>query len=129
MSEAQILVVDDEHMVAQMIQELLSPLGYHVDYRINSVEALRAFQDHAELFDLVITDLNMPDMTGDELAKAMISVRPDIPIILCTGFSEIITEEKMAAIGIRELIMKPIIKNELAKVIRRILDARQNCQL
>ncbi len=88
--------------------------------------ALRAFQNHPELFDLVITDLNMPDLTGDELAKAMISVRPDIPIILCTGFSEIITEEKMAASGIRGLIMKPVIKNKLAKVIRRVLDERQN---
>ena len=109
------------------MQELLSPLGYQVEYRINSVEAFRAFQDHPELFDLVITDLDMPDMTGDELAKALISVRPDIPIILCTGFSEIITKEKMAAVGIRELIMKPVIKNELAKVIRRVLDDRQDC--
>ena len=118
-----ILIVEDEHQNAKMVQEMLTPLGYQVEYRVNSIEALRAFQTHPEKFDLVITDLNMPGMSGHELAEALIRVRPDIPIILCTGFSERITEEKMKAIGIRAIIMKPIVRNDLAKIVRKVLDA------
>ncbi|QTA79446.1 Two component system response regulator/histidine kinase [Desulfonema limicola] len=121
----QILIVDDEQPIAKMLQKMLEPLGYNVEYKTSSMEALLEFEKHPEKFDLVITDLNMPGMTGDELAKALVRIRSDLPVILCTGFSEIITEEKMKAIGIRELIMKPVVKNELARIIRNILESRE----
>jgi len=118
-----ILIVDDEQSIAKMLQKMLELLGYKAEYKSSSSEALQEFKKYPEKFDLVITDLNMPGMTGDELAKALVRVRSDIPIILCTGFSKIITEEKMKAIGIRELIMKPVIKSELARVIRKVLES------
>jgi PAS domain S-box-containing protein len=117
-----ILLVDDEQEIVRMVQQMLERLGYNVTMRTSSVEALEAFRTLQEKFDLVITDQTMPNMTGEELAKELIRIRPDIPIILCTGFSERISKEKTKAIGIREYIMKPILKSEMANAIRRVLD-------
>jgi YesN/AraC family two-component response regulator len=73
-------------------------------------------------FDLVITDLTMPNMTGDKLAGELMNIRPDIPIILCTGFSEKMSKERAEALGIKDFLMKPIVKSDLAKTVREVLD-------
>ena len=96
-------------------------MGYEVDARTSSVEALELFKSQPDRFDMVITDMTMPNMTGDMLARELIKIRPDIPIILCTGFSEKITEEKAKGIGIRKFILKPISMSDLAKAIREVM--------
>lgn len=120
--QERILFVDDEEDIAQLTEDILSRLGYKVITEVSSLVALRVFRAKPDLFDLVITDMNMPNMTGIELAREMLKVRPDIPIILCTGFSELVTPEKAKSIGIRELMMKPIVMRQLAEAIRRVLD-------
>jgi PAS domain S-box-containing protein len=117
-----ILLVDDEENIVRMVQGMLEHLGYDVTARTSSVEALEAFRTLPQKFDIIITDQTMPNITGEELAKELLRIRPDIPIILCTGFSEIISEEKAKSIGIREYIMKPILKNKMARTIRQVLD-------
>jgi PAS domain S-box-containing protein len=118
-----ILFVDDEQFLVEMAREMLSRLGYSVTTRINSLDALQTFQEQPDQFDLVITDQTMPEMTGEDMARRMLQIRPDIPIILCTGFSAVTSEEKAKAIGIREFVMKPLIKNDIAKLIRRVMES------
>jgi CheY-like chemotaxis protein len=103
---------------------MLEILGYKVTARTSSIEALEVFRGEAEKFDLVITDQTMPHMTGMELAGELLRVRPGIPILLCTGFSESVTEEKVKASGIRRFLLKPLIMRELATTIRQVLDQR-----
>jgi signal transduction histidine kinase/ActR/RegA family two-component response regulator len=117
-----ILFTDDEKQIVDMVQQMLERLGYHVTARTSSVEALKAFRTQPDKFDLVITDQTMPNMTGAKLAQKIMGIRPDIPIILCTGFSEVIAEEKAKAMGFRDFVMKPIVKTDIAKIIRRVLD-------
>ncbi len=117
-----ILFVDDEEELTHLAEYILGKLGYKVDVRSSSVEALKAFKNNPKKYDLVITDMNMPKMTGDQLAKNIIAIRRDIPIILCTGFSEIIDEKQAKAIGINEFVYKPLVKKEFAKVVRKALD-------
>jgi PAS domain S-box-containing protein len=117
-----ILFVDDEKPITQSGIKMLESLGYRVVARTSSIEALALFRSKPHEFDLVITDMTMPNMTGDMLAGEMLGIRRDIPIILCTGFSERITEEKAKAIGIRGFILKPIIMRDLAQIIRKNLD-------
>jgi PAS domain S-box-containing protein len=117
-----ILLVDDEVQIVRMEQQMLERLGYHVTVRTSSIEALEAFRAVPDKFDLVITDMTMPNMTGVELAKKIIEIRPDIPMIICTGFSEKISKHKAITMGIRGYVMKPVIKRELAKKIREVLD-------
>ncbi|MDP3029139.1 MAG: GAF domain-containing protein, partial [Deltaproteobacteria bacterium] len=105
-----ILFVDDEKALVDMIKQMIESLGYKVAGRTSSIEALEAFRAQPDKFDLVITDQTMPNMTGKMLAKELLRIRPDIPIILCTGYSELITEEKAKAMGIRELVMKPVVR-------------------
>lgn len=88
----------------------------------SSIEALEVFQAQPNKFDLVITDQTMPNMTGEELSKELMRIRPDIPIILCTGYSELITEDKAKSMGIREFVMKPLVARELAETVRKVLD-------
>lgn len=121
--EERILLVDDEKAVADMEHRILERLGYRVESRVSSVEALRAFQDDPSKYDLLLTDQTMPNMTGVELAKQVLTIRPDMPIILCTGFSKHINEENAKALGIREFIMKPLIRRDIARCIRQALDA------
>lgn len=116
-----ILLVDDEAALAELGCLMLTSLGYHVTSRTSSIEALEAFRARPDSFDLVITDMTMPNMRGDDLARELLKIRPDIPIILCTGFSEMISEEKAKSIGIRRFVMKPLFKNQLAKAIREVL--------
>ncbi len=120
-----ILFVDDEESLCYLGRELLSLLGYEVVTRKSGVEALNAFQARPDKFDLVITDFTMPKMTGLDLAEQLIAVRADIPVILCSGDIPSITPEKVEDLGIRELIAKPMVINDLAAAIRRVLDAPQ----
>ncbi|MBL0715735.1 MAG: response regulator [Desulfosarcina sp.] len=117
-----IIVVDDEAMLVDLSTQLLKHLGYTVTACTSSLDALKRFQAAPEDFDLDITDMTMPQMTGKELASKMLRIRADLPIILCTGFSEIITEEAAKQAGIQAFIMKPIIMKELSDTIRKILD-------
>jgi len=118
-----VLFVDDEAALAAVGQEMLESLGYDVVARTSSIEALKTFQMQPDRFDLVITDMTMSNMTGADLAREIMRIRPDVPVILCTGFSEAISEEKAKAMGIRAFVMKPVVRREIAEVIRRVLDA------
>jgi len=118
-----ILFIDDDKLLAEMGQDMIERMGYTVSVRNSSLEALEVFQNQPEKFDLVITDQTMPGMTGAELARQMLQIRPDTPIILCTGYSSIISEEKSKVIGIKEFALKPLIKKDIAKLIRKVLDA------
>ncbi|MGD8493735.1 MAG: response regulator [Desulfobacterales bacterium] len=117
-----ILLVDDEEQIVSMERQMLENLGYKVTTRTDSVEALKEFSRQPQDYDLVITDMTMPHMSGDELAQKLLDVKPGIPVILCTGFNEDITEEKALEMGIQRFIMKPVIKNDLATTIRSVLD-------
>ncbi|MCP4686692.1 MAG: response regulator, partial [Desulfobacterales bacterium] len=119
-----ILFVDDEEMLTDMTKQILERLGYHVVAENSSVKALARFRARPEDFDLVITDMTMPKMTGAELAAEMMDIRPDIPIILCTGFSMIIDEQKAKSMGIRDFVYKPIIRRNISQSIRRVLDGK-----
>lgn len=120
-----ILFVDDEEMLVEIGKDMLTILGYEVIERTSSLEALKLFRFNPGRFDLVITDMTMPNMTGIELAQEIIRIRPGLPVILCTGFSEAITQEKAKAIGLKDFIMKPLIKNQIAAAIRRVLDQKE----
>ncbi len=117
-----ILFVDDEEVVVDASVRILDRLGYNVSSATSSKHALKTFRMQPESFDLVITDMTMPGMTGLELARELIQIRPDIPIILCTGYSQMITPENITAIGIKELIVKPFNRSEIAAVIRKVLE-------
>ncbi len=117
-----ILLVDDEEKIVEMEKQMLTRLDYQVTARTSSIEALEAFRAQPDKFDVVIADLTMPNMTGDKLAGELINIRADIPIILCTGFSETITEEKAKALGIKEFVMKPMVMSQIANTIRNVLD-------
>jgi PAS domain S-box-containing protein len=117
-----ILLADDEIQIIEMMTYVLENLGYTISARTSSLEALEIFSSSPQSFDLVITDMTMPNMTGLELSEELMRIRPDIPILLCTGFSERVTEEKIKEAGIRELLMKPAPVKEIADAVRRILD-------
>jgi len=117
-----ILFIDDEPTLVEIIQEILKSLGYTVVSMTSSMEALELFRSDPHKFDLVITDMTMPKMTGDQFSKELIKIRNDIPIILCTGYNDLISEQKAKEIGIREFLMKPLVTKELAHVIRKVLD-------
>ena len=119
-----ILFVDDELPIAKMSSQILERLGYQVTVRTSSVEALELFRSRPVDFDLVISDMTMPNMTGDELARELILIRRDIPMILCTGYSKKITENQVAEIGIKAFTYKPIVTADLAKTVRKVLDEK-----
>lgn len=120
-----ILFVEDEDIVAEMGEAMLKSLGYKVTVFKNSMEALEHFKAQPGKFDLVITDMTMPRMTGKELSKNILKIRPETPIILSTGFSEHINGNIAKQIGIREYFMKPILKRDLAKTVRKVLDEKK----
>ncbi len=123
-SNERILVVDDEKMVVEIQQKMLKRLGYDVTSCTSSVEALKAFQANPDNFDLIITDMTMPNMTGDQLAQKIMEIRTDIPIILCSGFSEKMSNEKAKSLGIKKFLMKPVLIKDLSITIRRALDSK-----
>ncbi len=123
MGNERIILVDDDEELAQMNKRMLENLGYKVTAMTSSADTLDAFQKEPDSYDLLLTDMTMPHMTGAELSEKILAIRPDIPIIICTGFSELINEEKAKNIGINSFVMKPVIKNDLAKAVRKELDA------
>nr|NJM01828.1 response regulator [Desulfobacula sp.] len=121
-----IMVVDDEEDIREILQEFLTSAGYKVRVFENGAQALEAFQEDPDQFDLIITDMTMPRMTGGELAKKVICIRADMPVILCTGYSESISEALALNIGIRRYLQKPLSNKELAASIREILDKTES---
>ncbi|MFH1931093.1 MAG: PAS domain S-box protein, partial [Pseudomonadota bacterium] len=119
-----ILFVDDEPVLVDIGKKMLEHLGHQVITRTSSVEALEAFRNNPDKFDLVITDKTMPQMTGFGLAKEIKRIRPGVPIILCTGFSDTTDEDKARATGINGLVMKPVVMREMAEIIKRVSDGR-----
>jgi len=117
-----IMVVDDEPQLVTLWTELLTQYGYEVTGFSNSLHALASFRDDPEHYDLVLLDQTMPAMTGAELAENMLKVRPGLPIIMATGFSEAITPETAKRIGISEFVYKPILGNDLASAVRKAID-------
>ena len=117
-----ILIVDDEESMVDIGRGRLERLGYQVEVRTNPIDALELFRADPDQFDLVITDMTMPHITGDKLVKEILKIRSDIPTILCTGFSEKIEEEKAKEIGIRGYIEKPFDRGTLSRLVRKVLD-------
>ena len=119
-----ILLVDDENSLIDLGKNMLIRLGYQVETRTRPIEALEAFREDPPKFDLVISDMTMPNMTGDILAAELRQIRPDIPIIICTGYSERINEQRSKELGLQSLIMKPFTIRRLAKTVRAVLDLK-----
>jgi CheY-like chemotaxis protein len=116
-----ILFVDDEEMLVDLGSQMLSRLGYNVVTKTCSNEALETFRAQPDIFDLVITDMTMPKMTGEVLAKEMMSIRADIPVIICTGFNEPDVKKKAGAMGIKAFLIKPLAIRDLSYSIRKVL--------
>ena len=119
-----ILFIDDEPSIVNIARQMLERLGYEVAAKMSSTEALELFRSKPAQFDLVITDLTMPKMTGDKLVKEILNIRPDIPIILCTGFSEKIDEKIAKEIGASDYLEKPIDQHDFAFKVRKVLDQK-----
>jgi CheY-like chemotaxis protein len=119
-----ILFVDDEEILVELAREMLGRLGYEVVAITDSAEALKIFSAWPDRFQCVIPDYTRPKATGVELAKGLMRIRPDIPIILCTGHTEMISRDEARAMGIREFVTKPLVKREMAETIRRALDMK-----
>ena len=124
METMKIMLVDDEMNIVTVTRESLTSYGYQVTPFTNAVQAFQDFQRNPGQYDIVITDMTMPYMTGTELAKKLIEIRPDIPIILCTGYSELIHREKAYAMGITEYLEKPVIMDNLLRTVRRVLSGK-----
>jgi PAS domain S-box-containing protein len=121
-----ILFVDDEKPMAVLGQKMLGTLGYTVRYETNSNAALETFKDNPQDFDLVITDQTMPDLSGSELSKELMKIRPDLPIILYSGYSSVISERETRNLGIKAFVMKPMDLLKLAQTVRKVLDKEWN---
>lgn len=117
-----ILFIDDEELMAQLGKDMLERLGYSVTVRQRGIDALSTFQEAPDAFDLIITDQTMPGMTGSELAREMLLIRPDIPVVLCTGYSSTVDEKSAKTLGIKEFAFKPLDEGALANLIRKVLD-------
>jgi CheY-like chemotaxis protein len=117
-----ILLVDDEEALVTAVKTMLEHLGYKVTATTSSRDALDLFRQRSDHFDLVITDQTMPNMTGQDLAKEVMRIRPDVPIILCTGFSEKVSRDEAMDAGIQALLMKPCAIGDIANTVRKVLD-------
>ena len=121
-----ILLIDDEESMVKLGHHRLERLGYKVEATTDPNDALELFRSQPNQFDLVITDLTMPKITGDKLVKEILNIRPDIPVILCTGFSEKIDEKKAKAIGAVEYVEKPLDQRDFALIVRKVLDKKES---
>ena len=119
------MFIDDEPALAHLGQEMLTRLSYDVVASTSSLEALDIFCTAPQQFDLVITNQTMPQLTGETLSRELRHIRPDIPIILCTGFSHTMTADKASALGIDAFLMKPLTTRDLAAAIRRVLASQR----
>ena len=117
-----ILVVDDEEIITRVLEKMLLRLGYKVTARTDSEEALDLFRAQPGRFDMVITNLTMPKLTGNELTREVQKLRPDLPIMLATGHGKIVSEETAHSLGVAALVSKPFLIEEIAKTIRQVLD-------
>ncbi|MDD2388305.1 MAG: MEDS domain-containing protein [Desulfobacterales bacterium] len=117
-----ILFVDDEKMLLAVAKQMLSSLGYSVNCQNDPGAALNLFRSNPDTFDLVITDMTMHGLSGHKLAVELMKIRSDIPIILCTGFSELIDEDKAMQMGIKKFLIKPMGIRNLAEAVREVLD-------
>ena len=117
-----ILVLDDEPALAKVEQRLLESLGYRVTSITSPFEALQLVSAQPRRYDLVLTDMTMPGMNGAELTRRLLRIRADMPVILCTGFSEMMNENKARALGIRDYVLKPLIRRDIARALRRVFD-------
>lgn len=124
-----ILFVDDEPSIGKAARSILNRLGYDVTVENNPLEALSKFRSNPQGYDLVITDMTMPALTGDELAREILKNRPNVPIIICTGHSQRMNEKTARDIGIRHYVEKPLEKHEIARLIRKALDGRTVSEL
>ena len=120
--DERLLVVDDEKDVLTIEQRLLTGLGYRVTAVTRPHEALRLIREEPDRFDLVVTDMTMPSMNGAQLVKSILDICPDMPVVLCSGFSELMNEAKARAIGVRQYVLKPVMRIEIAQAVRRALD-------
>jgi CheY-like chemotaxis protein len=120
-----ILVIDDDPVLVKLVSEMLDILGYKSVTSTSSIEGFRLFCDAPDDFDLVITDMSMPEMNGDILAGRIISIRNNIPIILCTGFNENVSDEEAKSIGICEIVLKPVNMKTLSEVVIKAITNRQ----
>jgi PAS domain S-box-containing protein len=123
-----ILFVDDEQFQSDMLRHMLGLLGYKVETRTAAAEALALIEADPSAFDLVITDMVMPGMTGDMLATRILALRPDLPIIMCTGYSDNISHERAQSLGIRAFALKPLAMETLARLIRDVLDHQEKVE-
>jgi len=117
-----ILFVDDEISITKMVKRMFERLGYKVETATTPQDALELFRSNPDHFDLVITDMTMPQMTGVKLSEKLMEIRSDIPIIICTGHSALVDEEKAKELGLAAYVMKPINMLETAQTIRKVLD-------
>ncbi len=120
--DERILLVDDEKGVLEIIRRILEMLGYQVKLETNGADALEVFRTRPDSFDLIITDQTMPNVTGLDLAREVMKIKPHMPIILCSGFSETVSEARVKGIGIRAFLFKPVVRSELALAVRKALD-------
>ncbi|MCP3953070.1 MAG: PAS domain S-box protein [Desulfobacterales bacterium] len=117
-----ILLVDDEAAVVNLVKQMLQRSGYHVTGLTSSPDALKTFEADPSAFDLILSDMTMPHITGDQLTRKLLEIRPDIPIILCTGFSERVSPQKAAVIGTKGFLRKPIVRAKMVRMVRKVLD-------
>ncbi|KJR96999.1 MAG: hypothetical protein VR65_26130 [Desulfobulbaceae bacterium BRH_c16a] len=118
-----ILLVDDEALIAQMQGRVLESLGYTVTVETDPLQALETFSAGPSAYDLIITDMTMPRMNGADLTQRILRIQADIPVILCTGFSELINESKARAIGVKSFAMKPLVRKTIAEIVRKALES------
>ena len=121
-----ILLVDDEKAVLNIEERMLAGLGYQVKGMLKPQDALSLFRDDPEAFDLIVTDMTMPGINGAQLIQSVLEIRPTMPVVLCTGFSELMNEAKAKAIGVRQYIIKPVTRLEIALAVRRALDVQMD---
>jgi DNA-binding NtrC family response regulator len=119
-----ILFVDDEPDLLELGKQLLGSLGYTVTLANGGPKALSLFHENPSAFDMVITDMTMPHFTGDKVAEDIIGLRPDMPVILCTGFSDRITQTEAERLGIKAFLMKPLKIKDLAHIVRKVLNQK-----
>ncbi len=116
-----VFIIDDEPMLIEVLERMLHGLGYRTEAETKAVSALERFREAPDAFDVGITDMTMPDMTGDELARNIRGIRPDVPIILCTGYSETISEESLGEAGVASMLLKPVLRSKLARTLREVI--------
>jgi len=120
-----ILLVNDEETILKLEKKMLENIGYRVTFRTSSMETLEAFRAQPYEFDLVVTDMTMFNMTGEKLALELKNIKQEIPVILCTGFSEKMSEEKAKALGIDGFLIKPVTKKDLSQKIQILLNSKK----